>query len=229
MVMALLTEDYENLCYEYAELGATEASIDFEGFQREVRNSLSPYVGLSLAEMNIGRILIEATKIATRFNIKVPGDWMLVFKAILTIEGMGRVLDPEFDLLLIGQDLVKDLAKNQYSVQRISKDLVWLLRDVSNLMKILPRQIRLMFKKFNSNNFAFEIKIPELQAIQVQMDINAKRLTIGVIAAGLFVAASIGQMVSSGRFVLGYPLFSVIYNLTGFALLFLVLGSFFRR
>jgi ubiquinone biosynthesis protein len=42
MVMALLTEDYENLCYEYAELGGAEASIDFEGFQREVRNTLSP-------------------------------------------------------------------------------------------------------------------------------------------------------------------------------------------
>ncbi len=229
MVMALLTEDYENLCYEYAELGAAEASIDFEGFQREVRNALSPYMGMSLAEMNIGRILIEATQIATRFNIKVPGDWMMVFKAILTIEGMGRTLDPEFDLLSIGQDLVKDLAKNQYSVQRISKDLIWLLRDVSQLMKILPRQIRLMFRKFNSNNFAFEIKIPELQAIQNQLDINGKRMALGMMAAGLFVASSISQMVPGGRIVLGYPLFSIIYCFTGLLLLFSVLFSFLRK
>ena len=229
MVMALLTEDYENLCYEYAELGASEASIDFEGFQREIRNTLSPYIGLSLEEMNIGRILIEATKIATRFNIKVPGDWMLVFKAILTIEGMGRALDPEFDLLLIGQELVKDLAKNQYSPQRISKDFAWLLRDVSNLMKILPRQIRLMFKKFNSNNFAFEIKIPELIGIQSQLDKNGKRLTVGVMTAGLFIAASIAQTAPVGRMVLGYPLFSVIYNLAGFSLLIISLLSFLRK
>ncbi len=229
MVMALLTEDYENLCYEYAELGAAEASIDFEGFQREVRNALSPYMGLSLSEMNIGRILIESTKIAARFNIKVPGDWMIVFKAILTIEGMGRVLDPEFDLLTIGQDLVKDLAKNQYSVQRISKDLVWLLRDVSSLMKILPRQIRLMFRKFNSNNFAFEIKIPEIQLIRTQLDLNGKRLALGVMAAGLFVAASISQLAPAGSLLIGYPLFSVVYNIAGFALSLAVLISFLRK
>lgn len=139
MMMSLITEDYENLCYEYAELGAAGASIDFEAFQREVRNTLSPYMGLSLAEVNIGKILIEATKIATKYNIKVPGDWMIVFKAILTIEGMGRTLDPQFDLLAMGQDLVKDLVKNQYSMQRLSKEFLWVAKDVAALLKILPR------------------------------------------------------------------------------------------
>ncbi len=229
MVMALLTEDYENLCYEYAELGAAEASIDFEGFQREVRNSLSPYLGMSLAEMNVGRILIEATQIATRFNIKVPGDWMIVFKAILTIEGMGRILDPEFDLLLIGQELVKDLAKDQYSMQRISKDAVWLLRDLSSLMKILPRQIRLMFRKFNSNNFAFEIKVPELQPIRAQLDANGRRMTLGILAAGFFIAASIAQMGPGGRLIFGYPLLVMIDYVMGWVLVFFILLGLMRK
>lgn len=229
MVMALITEDYENLCYEYAELGAAEASIDFEGFQREVRNALSPYMGLSISEMNIGRILIESTKIATRFEIKVPGDWMIVFKAILTIEGMGRLLDPEFDLLKIGQDLVKDLARDQYSVQRISKDLVWLLRDVSSLMKTLPRQIRLMFRKFNSNNFAFEITVPELQGIREQLDINGRRQALGLLAIGFFIAGSVAQFSTVGRVFLGYPLFAVIYNVAGLAVLTLIFFSFLRK
>ncbi len=229
MVMALVTEDYENLCYEYAELGAAETSIDFDGFQREVRNALSPYMGLSLAEMNLGRILIEATKIAARFNVKIPGDWMIVFKAILTIEGMGRTLDPEFDLLVIAHDLVKDLAKNQYSMQRISKEMVWLARDVSTLMKVLPRQIRLMFRKFNSNNFAFEIKVPELNLIRSQLDLNGRRLTLGVIAAGFFIASSVAQQSQSEHLLFGYPFFSVIYSSCGFLLTFLVLLGLLKK
>ena len=226
MVMALITEDYENLCYEYAELGSADVSIDFEGFQREVRNSLSPYMGLSLAEMNIGRILIEATQIATRFKVHVPGDWMIVFKSILTIEGMGRSLDPDFDLLAIGQDLIKELAKNQYSMQRVSKDFVWLFRDVSSLMKILPRQIRMMFRKFNSNNFAFEIKIPEIQLMMRQLDQNNRRLSLGVVAAGLFVAGSISQSVPTERIFLGYSPVFMLYNCLAALLLFWVLFGF---
>ncbi|MEO5969306.1 MAG: AarF/UbiB family protein [Bdellovibrionia bacterium] len=215
MVMALLTEDYENLCYEYAELGSANASVDFDAFQREVRNALSPYMGLALADINVGRVLIEATKIAARHNITVPGDWMLVFKAILTIEGMGRTLDPEFDLLTTGQSLVKDLVKEQYSVPRISKELLWVGKDLLALLKILPRQFRMMFKKFNSNDFAIEIKSPDFEKIRVQLDTNGRRMSMSILIAGLFIASSASLNYSSDRLIGHYPLVSVVYFLLG--------------
>lgn len=229
MLMSLLTEDYETLCYEYAELGAANASVDFEGFQREVRNTLSPYMGLNLSEINIGKVLIEATKIATKFNIKVPGDWMLVFKAILTIEGMGRNLDPDFDLLSVGQDLVKDLVKHQYSVQRLSKEGLWVLKDVATLLKVLPRQLRWMFRKFNSNDFAFEIKSPDFQAIRNQLDVNGRRTSMSVLASGLFIASSISLQYRSDQIIGTYPLVSVIYFTAGSVLLFGILFKFMKK
>ncbi len=227
MIMSLLTEDYENLCYQYAELGASSPSIDLDGFQREVRNTLSPYMGLSLGDLNAGKVLIDATKIATKYNIKIPGDWMLVFKAILTIEGMGRTLDPGFDLLATGKDLVKDLVKNQYSVQRLSRDFLWVAKDVAALLQVLPRQIRWMFRKFNSNDFAFEIKSPDLQDIRSQLDVNGRRVSSSVVVAGMFIASSIALHQTTGRMVWDYPLASVIFFVVGaFVLLRLFLRSF---
>lgn len=191
MMMSLLTEDYEHLCYQYADLGAADASVDFANFNREVQNALSPYMGLTLSEVNLGKVLIEATKIATKYNIRVPGDWMLVFKAILTIEGMGRTLDPDFDLLALGQDLVKDLVKNQYSVQRFSKELLWIAKDTASLLQTLPRQIRWMFRKFNSNDFAFEVKIQELSEIREQMNRDSQRRSLSMLVASFLISACI--------------------------------------
>jgi ubiquinone biosynthesis protein len=220
MVMALLTEDYETLCYQYAELGAAGPSIDFDGFQREVRNTLSPYMGLALSDLNVGRILIEATKIATKYEIKIPGDWMLVFKAILTIEGMGRTLDPGFDLLAMGQEMVKELVKNQYSVQRLSKEFLWVAKDMAALFQVLPRQIRWMFRKFNSNDFAFEIKSPELASIRAQLDVNGKRGALSTTVAGLAIAAALALQFDSGQRVVGMPLVALV--LFGLAALLLL-------
>ena len=229
MVVSLMTEDYENLCYEYAELGSAGVAIDFDGFQREVRNSLSPYLGLSISEMNVGRILIEATQIATQYQIKVPGDWMLVFKAIVTIEGMGRALDPEFDLLKIGQSLMGDLMKNQYSPQRLSKELTWVAKDSAQLLKILPRQIRWMFRKFNSNDFAFEIKSRELQDLRWQLDLNNRRMILGILCVGLFVASSLSMNLTYGKMIFGYPFFGVIYFFLACFMLFLVVMGFLKK
>ena len=229
MVMALLTEDYENLCYEYAELGSAQTSVDFDAFQREVRNALSPYMGLALADINVGRVLIEATKIAARHSINVPGDWMLVFKAILTIEGMGRTLDPEFDLLSTGQTLVKDLVKDQYSIPRVTKELLWVGKDVLALLKMLPRQFRWMFKKFNSNDFAVEIKSPDFEKIRLQLDTNGRRMSMSILIAGLFVASSLSLSYPTAKLVGSYPLISVIYFLTGSLFLFGMMRNFLRK
>jgi ubiquinone biosynthesis protein len=227
MVMALLTEDYETLCYEYAELGAAGPSIDFDAFQREVRNTLSPYMGLSLKDLNPGKVLIEATRIAAKYEIKVPGDWMIVFKAILTIEGMGRTLDPDFDILAIGQDLAKDLVKNRYSAARVSKDALWMARDMASLLEVLPRQIRWMFRKFNSNDFAFEIKSPELRDLRGQLDLNARRMSLSMLAAGLFIAGSLCLEHASDSTIWGYPAISVVFfALGGIVLMNLFVKSF---
>ena len=211
MVMALLTEDYEMLCYQYAELSTSGPAIDFEGFQRETRNALAPYMGLALAEINAGKILIEATKVATQYNIQIPGDWMMVFKAILTIEGMGRTLDPQFDLLSMGQDLVKDLVKNQYSIERISKDLLWFGKDVAALAQMLPRQLRWMMRKFASNDFALEIRSPELAEIREQLDRNGRRQSLSVLVAGLAIACAIALQHADEHHIGRYPVVAVIF------------------
>ncbi len=191
MVLALMSEDFESLCYQYAELGSAGASIDFERFQREVRNTLSPYLGLSISEINMGKVLIEATQIASRYRVQVPGDWMLVFKAIYTMEGMGRLLDPEFDFMAMGQELVGDLLKDQYSPKRLSQELALSAKDGVALLQVLPRQLRWMFRKFNRNDFALEVKSAELERLQREVEQGSRRLSLSILGAGLFIAAAL--------------------------------------
>ena len=151
---------------------------------------------------------------------------MLVFKAILTIEGMGRTLDPDFDLMAAGRDLVGEIVKRQYSMDRIGKDLLWVAKDAAALLQVLPRQIRWMFRKFNANDFAFEIKVPEMDRLRHQIDRSARRLSVSVLAGGLFIASSLALQQNSGQRILNYPVLTVIYFVVG---AILVLRFFLKR
>lgn len=135
---------------------------------------------------------------------------MLVFRAILTIEGMGRPLDPTFDLYSVGQELVKELVRNQYSPGRIKKDLLWLAKDSSALLQTLPRQIRWMFRKFNSDDFAFEFKSKNLEDIQDQMSTNSKRESFATVIAGFYISSAIALGTPSELPILGHPSTSVV-------------------
>ncbi|MBI2605670.1 MAG: AarF/ABC1/UbiB kinase family protein [Deltaproteobacteria bacterium] len=224
IVLALVTEDYENLCYEYAELGSISAGVDFEAFQREVRNSLSPYMGLSLKDVNAGQVLINSTRIALRYNIRIPGDWMIVFKAIFSLEGLGRQLDADFDFLSLGGELVKDVAKERFSLERITKDIGWLARDVGALIQVAPRQIRWMFRKFNSNDFAFEIQLKDMEVLRRQIERSFRGLSLSALSASFFIASAICTHIPSEQTWQGYPVPAIVFfalGLSGFASLML--------
>lgn len=225
MVMALLTQDFENLCYQYAELGAAGGAVDFDSFEREVQNTLGPYMGLALNEINMGKVLIEATRIATRYNIQIPGDWMLVFKALLTTEGMARALDPSFDMMSLGQELAADLVKNQYSLEKISRQLTWTAKDFASLLQILPRQLRWMLQRFAENDYALELKLPQLEETHSEIRRHSRRQTRALLAGAFMIAASLSLNFSQGPSFGDFPAVSVI--LAGIALL-LTLRSLWR-
>ena len=216
MVVALIEEDYERLCEIYAELGQASASIDFEGFQREVRNTLSPYMGLSLKEMNVGKILSESTRIATRYSVRVPGEWMLVFKAIITTEGMGRSLDPDFDLLEMSDDLLNDLVRSQYSPQELWRELSWFSRDTIALIQQLPKQLRWMLRRLTANDFAIEIRIPEIAALHESWE-EVERKKNATYFIGFLLITGALSLSYQDYLIFGFPAISFV----AFALAFL--------
>ena len=214
MVLAIMTEDFEALCYQYAELGSAGPAVDFEGFQREVRNTLAPYLGLRAKDINSGQVLIEATKIATKYQIRVPGDWMLVFKALFTVEGLGRALDPDFDMIAFGRQLMTDLVKEQVAPEHFAKDAAWVAKDLMALALVLPRQIRWMFRKWNADGFAFEIRSPQIDELNVRLAKNARRLSFSVLAAGFAIAGALALVAPEQiHRVKGYPLPALIFFL----------------
>ncbi|MEN9723249.1 MAG: hypothetical protein RJB38_1235 [Pseudomonadota bacterium] len=210
MMISLITEDYENLCYLYAEVSVSGQFVDLDSFTRELRNMLSPYVGLSLNEVNTGRLLIEATRIGAKYNIQVPGDWMLVFKALITIEGMGRTLDPNFDLLGTGQLLVQDLLKDQLSPQKLARELAWSAKDLIALGQTLPRQLRWMLKKLAANEYALDVHVPEVLQLRDQLEVGSRRQSLTFLSVGALIAAVMSFQYQDGWMVGAYPLHSVI-------------------
>lgn len=216
MVWALIQEDYETLCYTYAELGSADTSIDFDSFQREVRSVLSPYLGLSIDEVNTGRVLIEATKVAAKYNIRVPGDWMLVFRAIVTMEGLGRLLDPGFDMIKVGESLIFDLVKIQTSMTRIKSDAFKISKDLLSLFDVVPRNIRWALQKFARNDYALEIKSPDIARLSRVTEVGQKRVSSSLVAGGALIAGAIVIHSDRGQHWGDYPVLGLILIGLGF-------------
>ncbi len=212
ILVALSEENFETLCLEYAELGASRGNTDFDAFQRQVHSTVAPYLGLPLAQMNVGKILIEATTVAARHHIRIPREWMLIFKAIYTLEGTCQKLDPGFNPMPLLASYVEPLLKPSLDWTKFSKEMLLGSRDMQYVAQMLPRQLHWFFKRLASNGYAIEFKDATAELTRQQSDRNTRRLALAI-------SGGFGLLASMGAFHFSYLTQSNWFHFLGVSLI----------
>lgn len=174
--LALSEEDFETLCMEFAELGSSRGRTDFDSFQRNLQSAVAPYLGLPLSSLNVGKVLIDATAVAARHQIRIPREWMLIFKALYTLEGTCQKLDPSFNPMPLLEAHVAPLLRPELTWNQFSKDMLLGSRDMQYVAQILPRQLHWFFKRLAANGYAIEIKNAGAELDRAQSEKNFDKL-----------------------------------------------------
>lgn len=191
ILAALVEEDFETLCMEYSELGTSRGKTDFDSFQRSIQATVAPYLGLPLSGLNIGKLLIDTTGVAARHHIRIPREWMLIFKAIYTLEGTCRKLDANFNAMPLLQDYVKPLLQPKLDWSQITKDFLLGSRDVQTMAQSLPRQLHWFFKRMATNGYALEFRDAFSEERKEADEKNSKRLAAAIFNGCMLLAGAI--------------------------------------
>lgn len=210
MFISLMDEDYETLALEYVNLCRNDDGYNIQLLQKDLMDLISPYIGMALGEVDIGVILLRSTAVAAKHKLQVPRELMMLFKAMVTLEALGKTLDPNFDLLSIGTKLAKKSFASQYSKEQIVKDLLVVGRDLQFLLETTPRLFKQYLRRWSQNNFAFETKNKDIGALAAAI----RKFTYFFIQAVLAISlTSIGitfVVMNKGPLVMGNSLFGLL-------------------
>lgn len=227
MFTALIEEDYETLAFEYVNLCRPTTAVDLNQLQKDLMDTISPYVGMSLGEVNAGRLLLRSTTIAVRHHLQVPRELLLLFKAMVTIEAMGKKIEPDFDIMQVGTRLAKRVLTTRYSKERLMRDLLVMGRDTQGLIEMLPRQLKHFFRVWSHNNFAWETKNKDVADLSLSVKYLAYFFMLSTFALGLFSLGIAFIVLEKGPSLMGLSLWGLIT--LGCAMTLLGQGMLFLR
>jgi ubiquinone biosynthesis protein len=210
MLLALATEDYDRLAEEYVNLAPFNEQTDVDKFARDLRDVVAPYYGLTMKSVNLGKVLMNSSAVASRNHVALPTELMMFFKSIVTIEGLSRRIIKDFDFLHYALDFAMQLAKTQYDPEKITTELLEVVRDSKNLLYVLPRQLRQALRKINHPGFALKVDLLGVAQIPKAIDRFGVMLYWGLIISSLIISATnmLGQ--PSSRTILGLPVSSFV-------------------
>jgi ubiquinone biosynthesis protein len=199
--------------------------IDRPLLQSDVRDFIDGFYGLPLENINVGRMLSEFVAILSNHSIRYPSDLMLLIRAIITLEGVGRELDPEFNLAVHLAPLVEDLVRERYNPQRMASRVVGDARMLLGVLHDLPIHVGKTLAKLSRDDLRIHLEHRHLEHLITEVDRSSNRIVIGMVMSALIVASAlIIRSTGSAAWWISVPTF-VLSSLLGIWLIYGIFRS----
>lgn len=210
MLLALFTEDYERLAYEYVDLAPYTGHVDVDRFSRDIRDLIAPYHGLTFKNVNAGRLLLDSTGIAARHGLQLPTELVLFFKSIVAIEGMGRIVVRDFDFLSYSLEFADELVRGRLETSRVVRELANTAKDLSSVAQGFPHHLKQYLRKINSPSYAMKFELMGSEDLRLSVVNSAHTIFLGLVISGLLISSSIIIVSDKGPKFVELPVIALI-------------------
>ncbi|WP_255440117.1 ABC1 kinase family protein [Caenimonas sedimenti] len=164
----------------------------------EIEDFVARYSGVSLRQLRFGGMLNEVLAILRGHHLALPSDLGLLIKAFITLEGMGRDLDPDFDMAAEALPVLERALRAHYAPEQVLRrgwaSMRSLLADVSSM----PGELAALLRALRRGRLDIHVDVPAVRAVGTQIDRAATRLAVGIVVAALIIGSSIVMTVPGG-------------------------------
>lgn len=181
-----------------------------ERLEAEVEAFIDQYHGTPLAELSLGQMLVDVTAILRENRLALPPDLALLIKTFITLEGLGRGLDPTFHMTTEALPLLQQVMRARYRPRALARRAWGSWRRVLELAEQLPQDIAQLLRRARQGRMGLDIESRSLRRVGDQLDRAANRLSLALIIAALIIGSSIVMTVGGGPTLLGLPAFGLL-------------------
>lgn len=188
LYVSVIQMDVPGVVEAFLRMGVAGTRIDRHALERDIRRFLKQYHGLPLKEIDTGHVLETIMTIAFKHRLRLSSDLWLLIKTLTMMEGIGRKLDPDFDLVAVSQPYVQGFQR------RLIQPKEWLplfLRgsaDLADLAGKMPRQTGRLMEQLEQGNLIVQVKLPDLPPATRRLDRIANRLSVSILTSALILA-----------------------------------------
>ncbi len=178
MIKAAALSDVNGLVKELQIAGLIEADIEIGPVRRLIRIMLNEALTPPFDSQIIEKLSGDISELAYGKPFRIPIELIFVFRALSTFEGVGRYLDPEFNLIAIAKPFLLPLmtSKNPDS-NDLFNELGRQVTEIGSKAVRLPKRLDENLERLEQGDLQLQVRMGESDR-QLRRMINAQQ-TLG--------------------------------------------------
>ncbi|HEY6881859.1 MAG TPA: AarF/UbiB family protein [Polyangiales bacterium] len=205
LMVAAAAEDTRALADALYAIGTPTKKIDRRELEAEVARLSDKYLGKKLGDIELSALLRDLVHGAQQFGLEPPADFVLVGKALMTVEGIGKQICPELDVFEEVKPYFLRLMWMRYSPEKLSQELVRGMSRLGGAAADMPLQMSEIFEDLRRGDLAIRTIDRELPSA---LDRLGRRVFNGAVVSlciwsGAYLLANDQEVVGSVLLAIG--------------------------
>lgn len=190
-----------------------EEEPDRRLLEREVADFMGRNLYHPLKDIELGKLLYQLLELATRFRLRIPADIFLMIKALGTVEGVGLMLDPEFDMIARATPFIKRIKLERFKPERIADDMFNLGSQLLQFLRQFPNQLLDLANLVRQEKLSLKFEHRGLENMLATHDRISNRLSFSILIAALIIGSSLIVISDTPPLVYGISLIGILFFL----------------
>jgi ubiquinone biosynthesis protein len=192
------------------QLTSWEQPPDLRLLERELSEFMGRHLYRPLKDIEVGKLLQDLLEVATRFQLRLPPDIFLMLKAVSTVEAVGRMLDPDFDMVAKAAPFIEQVMMDRFKPQRVAEDLGDLAARMLKFLHQFPKDLLDLAGLLRQQKLSLLLKHEGLEKLLATHDQISNRISFAIIIAALIVGSALIVISKTPPLFYGISLIGII-------------------
>jgi ubiquinone biosynthesis protein len=224
---ALVNKDIATVTNVLLKVGIPAPDADIEDLKRDVEHIVNTWYGTELGQARVTQMLQAIFESAVQHRIAMPVGFILLGKALVTVEGTCLALDPEFNFVEYSQPKITQLLREHRRPKAVLHQFTKMSKRYAELLAELPQQASDALERIKRGSVELNIRETDIKHIGLDINRSSNRLSYALIIASLLVSGAL--LIDVPPKIGAYSVFTVLGIAFALALLMVLLVSVVRE
>jgi ubiquinone biosynthesis protein len=210
-------------------IGLSETEVvNKDEFTDEVNDVLESLQESDISKVKVSYALEEVLDKALYYGLKVPMQFVLFGKTVITLEGIALRYDPKFKVVESSRPFVRKLMRRRYNPAYVANSFMKSLFKFKKLSEDLPETASRALKRIEQGSIKVDIEDTDIKTLSQEIDRSGNRVAYSMLVASLLIVGAL--TINFGPVsIFGLPTVSFLSFIAALALSLILLHSILRE
>ena len=210
LIINLILKNIDQLVQNLKKVAIKFEIKDERKLKQDIEDILTMVDSNSLQDLDLNTMIEKFQSILFENKILMPDYFILLFKGVTLIEGVGRLLNPEMDVIKSAKPYINKIMLQRLNPNYILEKGFQKFTELQNNLQNIPTEFRSVLSKLNEGELSFKSKNEELKNTNILIKQSVVNIALALILSANIIATALVINSSIGAHFLGFPVVAIL-------------------